>query len=249
MSKNYENVLVNTSSPFALTESFKAIRTNMLYTGKNEKCPVFGVTSSDMDAGKSIVLANIAQSFAQLGKKVVLLDCDIRKPVQHKIFQVKNNEGISELLAGISADIKNDIIHTHIENLDIITAGHIPPNPSELLASDNFKELLDILKDIYDVIFVDFPPVGIVVDAIVPAQFVTSYIIVVRCGRDKVQSVEMTLDIIENSNANIAGFVLNDVNIKSAGVGHYRYTRYGRYGRYSYGRYGYRKYGYENREK
>ena len=240
MIKNYKNVLVTPSSPFALAESFKAIRTNMLYTGKNEKCPVFGVTSSNMDAGKSIFLANIAQSFAQLGKKVVLLDCDIRKPVQHKIFNIKNDEGMSELLAGINTDIKKDVFHTHIENLDIITAGHIPPNPSELLASENFKEALDYLKGVYDVIFVDFPPVGIVIDALVPVEHITAYVVVVRCGNDRMQDVEATLDIMKNSNANIAGFVLNDVNIKNTGVGHYRYSRYGKYG--------YNRYSYESKE-
>ena len=250
MIKNYKNVLVTQASPFALAESFKTIRTNMLYTGKNEKCPVFGVTSSNMDAGKSIFLANMAQSFAQLGKKVILLDCDIRKPVQHKIFEVKNGEGMSQILAGINTDIEKAIIHTHIENLDIITAGHIPPNPSELLASENLKGMLDALKDSYDVIFMDFPPVGIVIDALVPVELVTSYVVVVRCGKDRIQDVEATLDLMKNSNANIAGFVLNDVNIKSSGVGRYRYGRYGRYGKYGrYSKYGYYRYSYENKEK
>ena len=240
MSKNYRNVLVTPSSPFALTESFKAIRTNMLYTGKNDKCPVFGVTSANMDAGKSIFLANIAQAFAQLGKKALLLDCDIRKPVQHKIFDVNIEYGISELLAGINTDIKKAICHTHIENLDLITAGHIPPNPSELLASENLKEMLKLLKDVYDVIFVDFPPVGVVIDALVPVELITAYVMVVRSGRDRIQDVDAALELMKNSNASIAGCVLNDVNIKKSGTGHYRYSRYGKYGYY--------RYSYENKD-
>ena len=234
--KNYKNVLVDKSFPFAITESFKTIRTNMLYTGNNEKCPVFGVTSSDMEAGKSIFFANIAQSFAQLGKKVILLDCDLRSPVQHKIFSVANSGGMSEILAGLSGNVDKLTLHTHIENLDIIPAGHIPPNPTELLASENMKKLLDYLKERYDVVFIDLPPVNIVIDAIVPAEYITSYVVVVRCGRDKIHDISEMISLINQSKANIAGFVLNDVNPKTSGRGNYH--------RYYYSKYGQKKYGY-----
>jgi capsular exopolysaccharide synthesis family protein len=244
-SKNYKNVLVDKSFPFAITESFKAIRTNMLYTGNNEKCPVFGVTSSDMEAGKSIFFANIAQSFAQLGKKVALLDCDLRSPVQHKIFSVENREGMSEILAGLAKNVDNLTVHTHVDNLDLITAGHIPPNPTELLASENMKKLLDYLKESYDVVFLDLPPVNVVIDAIVPAEYVTSYVIVVRCGRDKIRDISEMVSLINQSKASIAGFVLNDVNPKTSGGGHYHRYYYSKYGH----RYGYKRYGYGEKTK
>lgn len=235
--RKYNNALINEKSPFALTESFRTIRTNMQYTGNGEKCPVYAITSSDMEAGKSIFAANISQAFAQLGKKVVLLDCDLRKPVQHKIFGIENRDGMSEFLAGLNGSFEKITIHTKVENLDLITAGRIPPNPTELLASANMEKLLTSLKQKYDVIIIDFPPANVVIDAIVPAEHITSYVIVVRCGRDKFQQIEEIISIIKQTNSNIAGFVLNDVNPKTSGIGNYRryYSKYGyRYGRRRY---------------
>lgn len=231
--RKYNNALINENSPFALTESFRTIRTNMQYTGNGEKCPVYAITSSDMEAGKSIFSANISQAFAQLGKKVVLLDCDLRKPVQHKIFGIENLDGMSELLAGLSESFEKLVTNTRIENLDLITAGRIPPNPTELLAGENMEKLLTSLKQKYDVIIIDFPPANVVIDAVVPAEYITSYVIVVRCGRDKSQQIEEIVNIIKQAKSNIAGFVLNDVNPKTSGIGHYRryYSKY----RYRYG--------------
>lgn len=237
MAKKYERALIDQNSPFALAESFKTIRTNMLYTGNNEKCPVFGVTSSDMEAGKSVFFANVSQAFAQLHKKVVLVDTDLRRPVQHKIFSLDNTEGVSEILAGLNTDLDKLIKHTHIENLDVITSGHIPPNPTELLASDNFKKLLNDLKQKYDVIFLDLPPIGVVIDALVITEMVTSYVVVVRCKKDRKQDISSIVSDMKQAKANIAGFVLNGVNPKISGTGHYRYySRYGhRYYRHKYG--------------
>ena len=132
---SYEKALVNKRSPFALSESFKTIRTNILYTGKKEKCPVYSVTSSYSGSGKSVVIANLAQAFAQLGKKVVLIDCDLRRPTQQKVFSITQTTGVSEYLAGLETNLDNLIIHTFVENLDLILSGRIPPNPAELLAS------------------------------------------------------------------------------------------------------------------
>ena len=235
----YEKVLVDKRSPFALSESFKTIRTNILYTGKHEKCPVYGITSSFGGSGKSVIISNLAQSFAQLGKKTVLIDCDLRRPTLHKIFSLPNTSGSSEFLAGLETNLSEHINHTYIENLDILTSGRIPPNPAELLASENMERLISELKEVYDVIFLDFPPITVVSDCIVPTKLVTGYIFVVRCGYDDSRQVSDAIESMRKVDANIIGIVLNDVNLKTGG---YFYSKY-RYG-YSYRyRYGY-KYGY-----
>ena len=233
----YENVLVNKHSPFALSESFKTIRTNILYTGKNEKCPVYGITSSFGGSGKSVVIANLSQSFAQLGKKTILIDCDLRRPTQHKIFAVSNSSGVSEFLAGLECDIEKLVSHTLTENLDILTSGRIPPNPAELLAGENMEKLLNKLKESYDVIFIDFPPVTIVSDCIVPTKLVTGYIFVVRCGYDDSRQISSAIESMRKVDANIIGIVLNDINFKTGGYFSSKY-RYGYSYKYKY-KYGY----------
>ena len=221
--KSYDNILVGKRSPFALTESFKTIRTNILYTGKNETCPVYAITSASGGTGKSSIIANLAQSFAQLGKNVVLLDCDLRRPAQHKIFSVPQSTGVSEILAGIDLNIDKLAQHTLVENLDIIVSGRIPPNPAELLASDNMAKMIAHLKERYDVIFIDFPPVNIVSDSIIPTKLITGYIFTVRSAHDDVKSVSTAIESMKKVGSNIIGFVLNDVNMK---VGRASYSKY-----------------------
>lgn len=242
----YEKVLVDKRSPFALSESFKTIRTNILYTGKNEKCPVYGITSSFGGSGKSVIIANLAQSFAQLGKKTILIDCDLRRPTQHKIFSVSNATGASEFLAGLDNKLNNLITNTFVENLDILTSGRIPPNPAELLSSENMEILISELKNRYDVIFIDFPPITIVSDCIVPTKLVTGYIFAVRCGYDDSRQVSDAIESMRKVDANIIGIVLNDVNLKTGGYFYSKY-RYGYSYKYKYG-YGY-GYGYSNKNK
>lgn len=240
----YDKTLVNKYSPFALSESYKSIRTNILYSGKNEKCPVYAVTSSFGGSGKSVTIANLAQSFAQLGKKVILIDCDLRRPTQSKIFGVAQISGTSEYLAGLETDIDKLITHTFIENLDILVSGRIPPNPTELLASENMETLIASLKERYDTIFIDFPPVTIVSDCLVPTKLITGYAFVVRSGYDDSKQVAIAIDSMKKVSANVLGFVLNDVNMKTGG--YFSKYRRGYLGKFKYG-YGY--YGYSNKNK
>jgi capsular exopolysaccharide synthesis family protein len=232
----YDKALVSKRSPFALSESFKTIRTNLLYTGKNEKCPVYAVTSSYSGSGKSVVIANLAQSFAQLGKKVVLVDCDLRRPTQQKVFGVQPTTGASEYLAGLEPNLENVIIHTFVENLDLLTSGRIPPNPAELLAGDNMDTLIAKLKEAYDVVFIDFPPATVVSDCVIPKHLITGYIFVVRSGYDNRPQLNAAIASMKKIDANIIGFVLNDVNLKTGG--YFSKYRYGYKNTYSNG-YGY----------
>ena len=180
--KEYTKMLIGNDTPFGISEAFKEIRTNMLYTARGLKCPIYAVTSAFAHEGKSLIVANLALSFAKLGKHVLLLDADLRSPSLHKFFATDRSFGISEVAAGMCDNWEKVIQKTDDEGLDFVPAGHIPPNPSELLSSAHFTEFVLAMQEKYDAIFIDFPPVGVVVDALIPAAIVTGYTIVVRSG-------------------------------------------------------------------
>lgn len=228
--QNYDNKLLNKNTPFAITEAFKTLRTNLYYTSNNEACPVFAITSAYAHAGKSIIISNTALSYAQLDKKVLLIDADMRCPVINKMFELKSSDhGLSELLASPKFepnDLESFIINSGIYGLDIITSGRIPPNPSELLSSKRINELLVFAKQNYDYIFIDLPPICEVADAGVIASLVTGYLFAVRAGTTDTQEVADGLEALRQTGANVIGFVLNDVNLKSSK----KYYKYGKYG-------------------
>ena len=238
INRNYTDRLLNDTTPFSVRESFKTLRTNLTYVAvKSQQCPVFGITSAFAGAGKSLVIANLAISFAQLGKKVLLIDGDMRCPAQHKIFNVSaSHHGLSEALAGIEENpLDTCVVKGAYETLDVMTSGHIPPNPSELLASDGMKALLEKAKEQYHYVFIDLPPILETADAGVIVPLVSAYVVVVRAGYSKIDAVVEVIETMQGMNATLAGCVLNDVNTKG-GFGYYsQYSRYGRYGRY--GRY------------
>ncbi|MBQ3528615.1 MAG: CpsD/CapB family tyrosine-protein kinase [Clostridia bacterium] len=237
----YKGKLLSESSSFAINEAFKMLRTNLFYTAKGEKCPVYGITSTFAHSGKSLIISNLAVSFAQLEKKVLLIDCDLRKSMIHKIFDIDKAEGISELLASADSSIDKYIKKTKYPNLSIITAGGMPPNPAELLASQRMGKFIEFMKQHFDIIFIDLPPVAIVTDAVVITEHVTGYLYVVRSRQDDSKTLRNALGIMEQMNANIIGLVLNDVDPKSS-----RYGRYGKYSKYSgkYSKYGTYNYSY-----
>ncbi|MBQ3056640.1 MAG: polysaccharide biosynthesis tyrosine autokinase [Clostridia bacterium] len=233
--RNYDDRLLAVETPFSIAESFKTLRTNLMYLAiKDNQCPVFAVTSGFAGAGKSLVVANIAVSFAQLGKKVLLIDGDMRCPVQHKVFDLPAEQhGLSEALAGIDENpLETCVIKNAYETLDIMTCGRIPPNPSELLASERMQSLLAAAKEKYDYVFIDLPPLLETADAGVLTSVVSSYIIVARAGYSKVDAISEVIDKLLATRANIAGFVLNDVNAKGS-FGYYsHYSNYSKYGKY-----------------
>lgn len=276
-SRDYSGRLLSDKTPFAIAEAFKLLRTNLCYTTKGESCAVFGVTSAYVGAGKSILIANTALSFSQMGKKVLLIDGDLRCPVQHRVFNMDpKTYGLSELLAGVCRDSQQAIRSSDYENLDVITSGRIPPNPAELLASAKFRAFIEEAKERYDVIFIDLPPICEVTDAGVISDIVTGYTFVIRASFSDRRLVNVAVEAMESLGGSIIGFILNDVDIKSGdyyknkyygygGYGKYRkygrysqfgrYSKYGKYGKYgSYGNYGYQRktgdyrYGYSDEE-
>lgn len=235
--RDYKDRLLSDRAPFSVAESFKTLRTNLAYVGVGGT-PVFAVTSAFAGAGKSFLIANTAISFSQLGKRVLLIDGDMRCPVQHKIFSLdKKKHGLSEALAGIDKDPLDTCVQKNVmDMLDVMTCGHVPPNPSELLASEAMRELLDAAKAEYDYVLIDLPPILETSDAGVVAPLVSAYIVVVRAGYSRIDAVCDAISTMQSMHANVAGCVLNDVNTKR-GFGYYYSMAFGKYGYSRYSRY------------
>lgn len=219
--------ILDENSPFALKESYNNLRANLLYLGKGEKCPVFAVTSAEQEDGKTLNSINISISLAQLGKKVLLIDGDMRNPSVGRSVGLEEGNGLSQYLARIT-DKKNIINYS--DNLDLFVAGEIPPNPSELLAGTNMDELLTEAKEQYDFIIIDLPPVGIVSDALVLAKKVTAYIMVIRAGHSKMTTEKNAVLALELVEANISGFVFNGIDPKSQDYTYRKYKSSYQYG-------------------
>ena len=232
--------LLTASSTFAVKEAYNSIRTNLLFTQQGEKCPIFVVTSPIANNGKTINSANLAINFAQMGKKTLVIDADMRNPSLHKLFSLSSRNGLSEILAGLTDNIT--VTKTDIENLSVLTSGKIPPNPTELLSSPRMDKLLDFVKEHYDCVFIDTPPVNIVTDATVFSQKATGYVIIVKTDTTNIPELKTTVSTLQGINANILGFILNDANSEKKKYYSY-YRKYSRNYSYNY------KYSYGNDKK
>ncbi|WP_217077959.1 CpsD/CapB family tyrosine-protein kinase [Clostridium baratii] len=191
-------------------ESYRILRTNIMYSSFDKEIKRILVTSAEPGEGKSITSGNLALAFAHDEKKVILIDCDLRKPSLHKKFRISNNRGLSDVI--IDRDKLNKCIQKRTEYLDILTSGKIPPNPSEMLGSKAMSSLLDELSNIYDVIILDSPPVLAVTDAQILSTKTDGTILVVRGEKTKKDSVISAKGILNKVNANILGTVLNGGN-------------------------------------
>lgn len=221
--RNYDSKLINQSSPFLITEAFNSLRTNLVYSVAS-KNSIFAVTSDTAGAGKTLVSSNLAISFANLGKRVLLVECDMRCPAFYKVFGRKTESGLSELLAGISEKSDSEKIKIGVENLDVIFCGKIPPNPSELLSSARMKELADEWRSEYDCVIFDMPPLGDVFDAGVVSSIVDGYVIAARCNISDVDEVREAVGRVESVGGSVLGFVLNDINLKASKKYKHYYT-------------------------
>lgn len=188
-------------------ESYRILRTNIMYSSFDKKIKRILVTSSEPGEGKSTTSGNLALAFAQDEKKVILIDCDLRKPSLHKKFRISNNRGLSDVI--IDRDKLNKCIQKRTEYLDILTAGKIPPNPSEMLGSQAMSGLLDELSNVYDVIILDSPPVLAVTDAQILSTKSDGTVLVVRAEKTKKDTVLAAKGVLDKVNANILGTVLN----------------------------------------
>ena len=199
-------------------ESYRSLRTGIQYSSFDKKYKTILITSSEPGEGKSTTSANLALSLVQSGKKVILIDCDMRRPSVHKAFRISDTQGISDVLVG-NVKLEDSIVKSG--ELYILTAGSIPPNPSEMLESNAMTELLDRLKEEYDYVIIDSPPVQAVTDSQVLSTKVDATILVIKVEKTKKESVRNSIKLLKQVNANIIGTVLNGIDTKRSNYYYY----------------------------
>ena len=171
--------MISDNSKFAIVESYKSARTNIMFSLSGDDDKMFAVTSYSKGDGKSTVSSNLAISFSKMEKRVLLIDCDLRRPNLHNIFRIDNQLGLSNIIGKMGEF--DDIVHKNVlPNLDILPSGTIPPNPSELLCSNRFIHLVQRAKEEYDYIIFDTPPIGVVADALLLKDLVAGFVVVIR---------------------------------------------------------------------
>ena len=231
-------LLCHNKDVFGLVESYRTLRTNMLYARHIEGTPVFGVVSAMPSEGKSFNSANIAISFAQIGRKTILVDCDLRRSTQAFMFGVEEGQsGLAEYLAGMGEEPA--IIDTGIENLSLLCTGYNPPDPTGLLHSKRFPELIKYLREHYECVIVDLPPVNVVPDAMIVSKDLDGMLLVVEAGKSNFHAVQEAVQALNGVGSTVLGSILNGVELKfGAGYRRYRYRRrdYGYGYGYGYGR-------------
>ncbi len=205
------DIISYTNPKSVISESIKILRTSLQFSNVDGNLKTLMVTSSVPGEGKSFTVSNLAVAFAALDKKVLVVDCDMRRGTQHKQFRVSNSLGLSDLLIDTDVYYPKYIKNTDVENVDIITAGSVPPNPSELLSSKSFERFKEKIKESYDIIIFDVPPVTVVPDATIIATKVDKTIIITRIKVTPMNDLIKTKNMLENVGANIAGVVVNGV--------------------------------------
>ena len=210
MSGNRENdKTLHANLEFTAIEQYKLVRANLDFTlPEGEKCPVIGVTSSMKGEGKSTTSVNLSYVFAEKGSKVLLIDADMRLPSLAKKLDIENSPGLADLLRG--SDVQLSQFKSHLlSNWFILPAGDVPPNPSELLGSSRMKNLLNQLREIFDYIIIDLPPVNIVSDAISISRLITGMIVVIREEHTDKRELDRCFRQLKLSNVNVLGCVMN----------------------------------------
>ena len=205
----------NPKSP--VSEAYRHLRTNLLYSGLNdENSNITMVSSPGPGEGKTTTIINLAITFANLGKKTLIIDSDLRKPVLHKVFNSDNECGLTHYLCNQDIKINEIIEETEIEKLNLITCGVIPPNPSELLASDRMNKLLEKLSKDFDIVLLDAPPIMAVTDSILISKYVTKFILVVRIGVSEKGGTIRSIQSLKQVNTEISGLVMNDLDYSNS---------------------------------
>ncbi|MBQ7346600.1 MAG: CpsD/CapB family tyrosine-protein kinase [Clostridia bacterium] len=227
---NKQKTTIGKKLHFEASETYKRLRTNLQFVlplKDGKRCRLIGVTSALAGEGKSTTSINLSYSLAESGKKVLLIEADLRLPTISKLLELRSATGLSDYL--IAGDRELLCIKTAKDesNLCILSAGSLPPNPSELLETPRMGELLKLLAEDYDYIIIDLPPINIVADAAIVSKYVDGILMVVRQNYDKCRAVDAAMRSLEYANANVVGFIFNCVG-KTHRLGK-RYLEYGEY--------------------
>lgn len=214
--------IVNPKSPEA--EAYRTLRTNLQFSSVDTELKTILVASSNASEGKSTTVCNLAVSFAQIGKKVLLIEGDLRRPRLHKYLTLSNQTGISNVLAQqVTAEA---VVQKTVLDIEVLTSGPIPPNPAELLSSQRMKQLIEDLKNQYDLIIIDAPPVGVVTDAAILSTLVDGTLMVVASHETDSDLALRSIKLLQNVEARILGTVLTKVPADSKGYYGYQYYDY-----------------------
>ncbi len=205
-----------------ISEAFRSLRTNIQFAGVDKPIRTLLVTSPGLSEGKTTVAANLAIVLAQGGKKVLLLDADMRKPRIHRIMDLPNKLGLSEFFKHPTRDLRSAVQQWGDAYLDVVTSGKVPPNPAELLGSKRMSQILEMFKGKYDYVVIDSPPVGVVTDPTVLSARVDGTLLVVEPNKTKLGAAIAAMEQLRRAEANVIGVVFNNVSIKRAGY----YTGY-----------------------
>lgn len=212
------DLVINVNPKSIFSEAIKTIRTNLAFSMIDKEVKTILLTSPQAGDGKSFITANLAVAYAQEDKKVLVVDCDLRKGRQHEIFEVMNvtSGGYSNLILNYKDDIKLNkyIVSTSNKNIDLLPTGPTPPNPVELLASENNKKLIAKLREKYDIILLDCPPVLGLSDTMIMTKYSDTNLIVVSSRKTKVENLDKAKKVFTQANAKITGVIINRASVK-----------------------------------
>ena len=220
---SYRFIIENPHSP--ISECIRTLRTTLTFLLPENETQVLLVTSAQPYDGKTMTSLNLAVTTAAAGKRVVLLEADLRKPRLYKALNIRQDIGLSSLIQGESV-LENSICHTEIQGLDLIPCGKLPQSPAELFQHDNFKKILDQLRKKYDFIIIDSPPVTVVSDALIISQHVNGVAVIARANKTPLPYLIRTRELLEGVNAPIMGVILNDMKSNAHGYGAYYYYKH-----------------------
>lgn len=219
--ENY-NLVISIDPKSPVSEAYRTLRTNILFSSIDEQIQTIMVASAISGEGKTTTVSNLAVAYAQEGKKVLLIDADFRKPSLHKVFMISNQLGLTSVLSN-QTSIQDVVKETFVENLDVITSGPIPPNPSEMLGSLKMRTVLEQIKERYDVILFDTPPLLAVTDALIVSSMCDGVILVVNSRKVKKELVKKAKANLEHVHSRFLGVVLNNVNMSKRNANNYYY--------------------------
>ena len=222
MSKVLEKIISIRNPKSPISEGYRGIRTSIEFSNLDKEMKVINVTSSMQGEGKSTVIANLAVSFANLEKKVLLLEGDLRNPSVHRMFNISNINGLTDILLN-NKNFAECVHCTEVKNLHILTCGAVPPNPSEILSSKKMKDFINELREYYDYIFIDTPPIGVVTDAGIISTYSDGCVFVVGSKQCDIEMAKIAKKRLEDVGANIIGAVLNKFEAEGNGYNYYNY--------------------------
>ncbi len=215
------NNLVTVSNPRSpAAEAYRTLRTNLEFSALDRPLRTLVVTSAGADEGKSTTLANLAVTMAQGGKRVILIDCDLRRPSLHTVFDLRNNCGMTDLMRDETLLAHPPFEDTGVANLKVITSGQLPPNPSELLGSRRMGEVIEALLTHADILLFDTPPIIAVSDAAILSSKVDGVLLVISAGKTSRDHAKKARSLLDKAHARIVGAVLNNVKLDSS-IGYY----------------------------